>query len=182
MKVLITVKSILYFIFCIVLFFIHENFVQNLRSFIPVVMIVYGVFEIVIGLMREKKKFLTHHAFYFGCIEFVIGCVMLFFITDYTEVCIIWALWSILRESLEIEEVVERMKEGIPAFISVIESVVIIVFSILLLIEPGEHHAHIHAYLLSLELFMTALTPFADMFIKKKIEKRKEKKLQTTSE
>ena len=49
-------------------------------------------------------------------------------------------------------------------------------------VNPGEHHAHIHAYLLSLELFMTALTPFADMFIKKKIEKRKEKKLQTTSE
>lgn len=176
MKVLITVKSILYFIFCIVLFFIHENFVQNLRSFIPVVMIVYGVFEIVIGLMREKKKFLTHHAFYFGCIEFVIGYVMLFFITDYTEVCIIWALWSILRESLEIEEVVERLKEGIPAFISIIESVVIIVFSILLLIEHGEHHAHIHAYLLSVELFVTALIPLSDPYLKKRIKRRKEKK------
>lgn len=175
MKTLLRVKSILFFVFAIVLFFIHNHFVTYLGTYIPIVMIVYGLFEILVAVLHEKK-FYDHHLFYFGCIELLLGIVLLLFIDDYNDTCVIWALWSILRESLEIEEIVERFKEGIPALISVVESIVIIVFSVLMMIEPGEHHAHAHTYLLSAELFVTALIPLSDPYLKKKIKRRKEKK------
>lgn len=36
--------------------------------------------------------------------EVVLGLVILFLVSDYASICLVWAIWSILRESHEIEE------------------------------------------------------------------------------
>ena len=48
-----------------------------------------------------------------------------------------------------------------------VESLVIIVFSVMLIFEPTEHHAMIHLYLLLAELIVAPLTPLVDESITK---------------
>ena len=76
-----------------------------------------------------------------------------------STICIIWAVWAILREADEIAEYYELFKERIPCLLGFAESVVAIVFSITLIIEPGEHHAMIHMYLLIVELLSAVIFP-----------------------
>ena len=94
--------------------------------------------------------------------------VLLFVNFSYESVCVIWATWSILRESYEIKEIACELKNIVPKVISGVESIVVIVFSILLLIEPGHHHALIHLYLLLAELLITPLTPLLDELLTNK--------------
>ena len=65
------------------------------------------------------------------------------------------------------ERQLEKLKNIVPKILSGVESIVIIVFSILLLIEPGHHHAMIHLYLLMAELVIAPLTPLLDELLTK---------------
>ena len=112
--------------------------------------------------------------FFYGTIQMSLGLIILLFLKDevssqdYQSICIIWAVWSILRESREIEEAVIKMCKRIPVFLDLMESIVCIVFSILLIINPNEHHALIHIYLLSVELFTICLFPLlGDIYAKR---------------
>ena len=40
-----------------------------------------------------------------------------------------------------------------------IESIVVIVFSVLMIAHPTEHHAHTHIYLLGIELLLEVIFP-----------------------
>ena len=83
----------------------------------------------------------------------------MFGVEDFTSVCIIWAVWSISRESFEIYEITSGIVRGPAAVISGIESIIAIIFSVMLLINPTEHHAKIHIYLLIVEFLVTAFSP-----------------------
>ena len=92
--------------------------------------------------------------------------------------CVIWATWSIVRESFEIKELVTEIKSWTLTIISGIESIAVIVFSVMLILEPGEHHAMIHMYLLLFELILTPLIPLLDEILLE----RKAKKLEAKAE
>ena len=85
-----------------------------------------------------------------------------------------YSTWSIIRESYEIKELVTEIKSVTLTIISGIESIAVIVFSIMLIAEPGEHHALIHIYLLLFELILTPLVPLLDEIIEQKKLKNKE--------
>ena len=59
-----------------------------------------------------------------------------------------------------------------PAFISFIESVVVIILSIEMIVDPVEHHAHIHIILLGIELILEVIFPIFYGFLDKQIEKK----------
>ena len=42
--------------------------------------------------------------------------------------------------------------------------------------EPGEHHAHVHIYLLGIELILEVIFPFANMYIDRYLAVRHAKK------
>ena len=85
-----------------------------------------------------------------------------------------WATWSIVRESFEIKELVTEIKSWTLTFLSGAESIAVIVFSVMLILEPGEHHAMIHIYLLLLELLLTPLIPLLDEIL---LERKHKKEL-----
>ena len=89
---------------------------------------------------------------------------------SFESVCIIWATWSILRECIEIKESVIEIKNLPISIISGIESIVIIVFSVILIVNPTEHHALIHTFLLAAELILNPLVFLVDEFYKTKHE------------
>ena len=126
-------------------------------------MITYGIFEFVYVLFKKREYFYKENSFYWGLIEILLGLIVLLFVSDYTTICVTWAIWSILREALEVEEIISGLIEKIPVVLSVIsmiESIAVIILSTLLIVNPGEHHATIHSYLLSIELILTATIPF----------------------
>ena len=81
----------------------------------------------------------------------------------------------IIRESFEIKELVTEIKSWTLTIISGIESIAVIILSIMLILEPGEHHAMVHMYLLLLELLLTPLIPLLDEILLERKAKKLEK-------
>ena len=148
------------FVVCAVLLLVfNEFFLHNLRWFIGGLIVLYGSLGILALLLAKVKPIYEGQGFLFFAVEILLGLVTLCFIKDYATVCVIWAVWSIIRESVELEEIVARELHPVLALISGLESVAVVVLSVMLLMEPGEHHAMIHSYLLVVELVLAALIP-----------------------
>ena len=141
---------------------------DHLKYFIGALMVAYGLDEIAFEAYCHKLHFIHEHKTYLGLVELVLGATMLFLTLDYEAVCIIWATWSIIRESYEIKEIFADLNFLVPKILSGVESIAVIVFSILLIIEPAEHHAMIHLYLLLVELILTPFVPLLDEMLEKK--------------
>ena len=138
----------------------REFFVHHLRWFIGGLIVLYGCLGVLELGLKKAKPICEAHGFLFFSVEILLGLTTLCFIEEYATVCVIWAVWSILRESVELQEIVERKLHTVPAIISGLESVAVIVLSVLLMIEPGEHHAMIHTYFLCVELILSSTVPF----------------------
>lgn len=162
------VKLAILTVLAVMVFIFREPLVEHLKYFIGGLMLLYGVEEIAFETIYHHHHILHQDKIYLGFIELLLGVVMLLVNISYEGVCIIWATWSILRESYEIKEVFSELKCLVPKIISGLESLVAIVFSILLIIEPGEHHAMIHLFLLLVELPLTPLTPLLDEILESK--------------
>lgn len=165
------IKLGLYVVLAVLIFIFREQLVEHLKFFIGGLMILYAVEEILFIIIHHIHHILHEDKVYLGFIELILGIVLMCVNVSYESVCIIWATWSILRESYEIKEIACELKHIVPKIISGVESLVIIIFSILLIIEPGEHHAMIHLYLLLAELVIAPLTPLLDELLMKKKKK-----------
>ena len=165
-----SIKLGIYSILAILVFVFREPLIVNLKYFIGGLMLLYGLEELLFEIIHSRSHLLHQDKVYLGFIEILLGIVVLSVPLSYESVCIIWATWSILREAYEVKEILNEVKYLTPKLISATESAVIIVFSILLIIEPGEHHAMIHLYLLLAELVISPLTPLLDELLSKKKE------------
>ena len=162
------IKLGIYIVFSVLVFVFRESLVENLKYFIGGLMVLYALEEILFIIIHHIHHIFREDKTYLGFIELLLGVVLLCVNVSYESVCIIWATWSILRESYEIKEIACELKNIAPKIISGVESIVVIIFSILLIIEPGEHHAMIHLYLLLAELVIAPLTPLLDELLAKK--------------
>ncbi len=163
MKIWKPVKAVLWTIAAILVLVFREQFVHSLNYLVGSLMVVYGVEACVLHLVL-KKSFKKNNRFFWGLLEILLGIVVLCFgdlgesgSVEYTSVCVVWAVWSMLRESLELEESVIEIFHKEPVFLSIAESLVGITLSILLIINPSEHHASTHVILLFFELLTTGL-------------------------
>ena len=161
------VKLGVFVLLAIFVFIFREHLVEHLRYFIGSLMILYALEEMLFEIIHAKKNFLKQHKVYLGFVELVLGICLITVNLSIESTCIIWATWSILREAYEVEEIVSELHNIVPKIISGAESLAAIVFSILLIVEPGEHHAMIHIYLLLVELVVTPLTPILDELLSK---------------
>ena len=162
-----------------------------LRYFIGGLMIFYGVEEIIYTVFKNKKHYAIN-SLYWNIIEIVIGITLIVFVetgeTDisYAVVCVCWAIWSILRETRELVEATEDLKENklisckIIAIVNLLESLTVIALSLTMVIEPSEHHAKIHLYLLAVELFTKVLFPLIN-YIAERISNKKNKNNENTA-
>ena len=169
-----SIKLGVFAILAILVFVFREPLVEHLKYFIGGLMVLYGLEEILFEILYSRHHILHQGKLYLGGIELLLGAVVLSVPMTYESVCIIWATWSILREAYEIKEVFSEIKCLAPKILSSIESIVVIVFSIMLIMEPGEHHAMIHLYLLLAELIISPLTPLLDEIIDKRKHKQEQ--------
>ena len=167
--------------------------IEVLRYFIGGLIIFYGVEEIILTVFKNKKHYCIS-SLYWNVVEIVIGITLIAFVetgeinVTYAVVCVGWAIWSILRETRELVEATEELKDNklipckIVAIVNLLESLTVIALSLTMLIEPGEHHAKIHLYLLAVELFTKVLFPIINFIAERCAEKRKAKAEATATE
>lgn len=155
----------------VLVFIFRETLIEHLKYFIGGLMILYSTEEIIFEIIYTKRHILHGEKIYLGFIELLLGLSLLILNISYESVCVIWAIWSIMREAYEIKEIITEMKCIIPRILSAVESIAVIVFSILLILKPGEHHAMIHLYLLLVELLFSPLIPLLDELLEKKKNK-----------
>ena len=158
--------------------------IEVLRYFIGGVMIFYGVEEVILTLFKSKKHY-EIRTLYWNIVEVIIGLTLIVFVetgdieVTYAVVCVGWAIWAILRETHELCEASIELKENkliackIVAILNLVESLALIALSLAMLIEPGAHHARIHLYFLSVELFTKVLFPIVNDIAKRLSERKK---------
>ena len=174
-------KLALYTGFAIAVLIFHEQLLFQLKYFIGGLMAFYGAEDIVFLLIMHKKEFYRQDKVYFGFVEFVLGIGMLFAPLEIEAICMIWATWSIMREAVEIKEVIVELKAWTPRLISLVESIAVIILSMILIFLPDDAHASTHLRILTVELVLTPLVPLLDLVIgsfkaKKALEKSEEEK------
>ena len=158
-----------------IIIFAHYIVANALKYFIGGLMLMYGIEEILFEAIFAGKHFLHKSKNYLGFVEILLGLLLIVAPFELSNVFIIWATWSILREAFEVKEIVTELKCITPRVFSGIESLVVIVFSVIFLLDPGEHHALIHMYLLCVELIFFPLTPLMDEWIEVAYYKNKRK-------
>ena len=161
-KLYLIIKFAVFTALAIFVFVCREMLVANLQLFIGALMIFYGLEGILYEVLSHKLHFIHVGKRYLGLIELIFGTVLLIAPLEYSYVCIIWATWSIVRESYELKEVVSDIKSIAPKILSGAESIAVIVLSVMLILEPTEHHAFIHMYMLVIELILNPLTVILD--------------------
>ena len=135
------------------------------------VMIIFGFEGIFFPFMRTKNKFFMEYQFFLGFIELLLGILMMAAVRDFNNICMIWATWTIVRESFELYETTHKFMHGFPAILSFVLSIIEVVFSVLLIIFASEHHALTHIYLLVPELIIYGLSPLLFEIYSKKFKK-----------
>lgn len=170
------IKLALFITIAVLIIVFREQLIEYIDHFIGTLMVVYGIEELLSEILFAGKLLLTKDKFYLGIIDILLGVVLIFTKLSYEATCVIWAAWSIIRESFEIKDIFAELHVLIPRIVYGIESVVVIVFSIMLIAEPGEHHAMIHLYLLLAELTLNPLIPLIDEIVCERREQKEENK------
>ena len=164
------IKLIVSTVLAILVFIFRETLVINIRYYIASLMFLYFAEELLFEILFSKKKIFKKDKFFMATVDLIFSLTLFIAPIEYEIVCIIWACWSISREMVEIKEIFTELKSLPAKIISGVESITVIVFSIMLILEPGEHHALIHTYLLMVELITNAFVLLLDELLVKEEE------------
>ncbi len=156
------IKLAIFVTAAVLIFIFRTTLVESLKYFIGGLMVAYSIEEIIFCFIFHGSHIHKEAKFFLGVIDLILGIVLLVCNLPYETVCVIWACWSICREAFEIFEIINELEFLLPRILSGVESVAVIVFSIMLILEPGEHHVMIHVYLLLVELVFSPLVPLID--------------------
>ena len=111
----------------------------------------------------KRTIFTNVHHLCEGITQLFIGTVLFLVSRDIIKVCLIWGVWSILRESKEMAEAIENIVKNRLGILNVIESVIVIILSFLLILEPNEEHVRLHVILLGIELITVVVFFFLEL-------------------
>ena len=161
MKVWKIIKFVLYNAAGVAILVFNHPAMSVVGYIVGAVILAYGLEPIVVGASR-KKLFKENSALFDGLINILLAATLFIVSDDIIKICLIWAVWSIIREGRELAESAHHIREKRPGLTNLIESVVIIVFSFTMILEPGEHHAHVHVIILGIELILEVMFPLLD--------------------
>ena len=165
------IKLVIYVSGAVVVGVFHHDMVPILKHFIGGLMFLYGVEDILFLVLLHGKRFYRQDKTYFGLIEIVLGFGVLFANLNFEAVCAIWATWSIIRESIEIKELILELKKWVPRIISLVESIAVIIFSMFLIFTPDGEHAIVHLRILTIELILAPLVPLLELLLTREADK-----------
>lgn len=183
-----TIKLIVYLIAgCLIMAF-SEQVMEYVVILVGAVMTVYAIETIIVSIFKKTVLHEDNELFE-GLILILLAIVLLF--TDNSnleKVCVIWAIWSILRETEEIKECLhDNFHKNPPKFTKVfhyihcVESAIVIVLSLAMLLSPTEKTAHTHIILLGLELILEVAFPLMNTIAEKICRRTEHKNAEKTA-
>lgn len=162
------IKAAIYISAAILIFIFHETVMPGVAFLVGAVILAYAVEEFWL-LIRERK-----YADLAGSlIQFVLAILLFIVHEEIVSVCIIWGVWSIIREGREMTHALAHIRVHRLALLNIAESVVVAFLSATMILEPGHHHAHTHVILLGIELILEILFPLAEEGLDRLIKRRK---------
>ncbi|MBQ7152323.1 MAG: hypothetical protein IJR83_00080 [Clostridia bacterium] len=175
MKVLAYVKFFIFILSGLAILIFHEACLPYTSRIVGLVMIAFATEDIVKSVREGIIKART--SLFEALVVLVLAALMIFAVHDNMETyLVIWGTWSILREGEEITLCIHRISRKKLAYLSLAESLFVIVLSLLLIIHPDEEHVILHLYILGVELILEVFFPIFYTLLDRWIEKRKAKK------
>lgn len=167
-------KFIVYVVLGILVLMFNQTIMSNegaiINGVVGSVIALYGIEGIILPIATKQVK-KERIEMLNGGVNLLIAIIMIFLLegnaAELRIVCVMWSLWSIMREG---EEIVEKgfvgiKKHPIVSAINFAESIVVIIFSIMLICakNPEEllEHAHVHVILLGIELIIEVMWIYA---------------------
>ena len=159
------IKLALFLVVGVLIGVYHTFMVENLKYTLPTIMIFYGVEAIAFAIYYSRKKCYLEYRLYWGHVEILLGLLVLTNVEDFSTICIVWAIWAILREAWETKVAVSNLTDLVPSIIELTAGLANVIFSILMIMNPNEHHATIHLYLLIVELGVASILPIVRYYV-----------------
>ena len=160
------VKTVLYSLAGVAVLIFHERILDFVGAIVGSVILTYGLDVLIVSII--KKTYIGGDYFLFGGLVHLLIAVIIFMVSgDLVKICLVWAVWSIIREGKELSESIHRLTLKKPAIVNVIESVTVVYLSFSMILEPTLRHAHIHVVLLGIELILEVAFPFVNGLIDK---------------
>jgi hypothetical protein len=161
----------------IAILILNKNIMTNdgaiLNGLVGSIIAIYGLEGIILPIATKKIK-AERIEMLNGGVNLLIAIIMIFLLEGHPYelriVCVLWSLWSIMREGVEIFDkgFVGIRNHPITSAVNFAESIVVIVFSIELIIAKDahelEHHAHAHVILLGIELIIEVIWVYVGEF------------------
>ena len=144
-----------------------------INGLVGAIIAIYGLEGIVLPIFTKKVK-AEKVEMLNGGVNILIAIIMIFLLEGHTYelriVCVLWSLWSIMREGVEIFDkgFVGIKNHPITSTINFAESIIVIIFSVQLIVAKDahelEHHAHAHVILLGIELIIEVIWVYLGEF------------------
>ena len=179
MCILIT-AGVLLFVFARKLVYGQEGVLLN--GIVGAVIAFYGIEGILYPILTKQVK-KERVMLMSGIINLFVAFIMIFLLENHPDelhvTCILWSLWSIMRES---EEIFDKCfdhwkKHPVTSLINFAESIIVIVFSILLIIARDQEqlleHTFAHVVLLGVELIIEVIWEYVGEYEAKLLERAK---------
>lgn len=151
-----TLKAILYLALALLIFIFNGAVMSYVGFLVGGTVFLYAAEELIV-LTARRELFNSPFHLFDGIAQLLIGVILFLVSDDVFKVCLVWGVWSILRESKEMAEAIVKLPKRKLCVINVIESVVVIVLSFLMIVNPSEARAHLHVLLLGAELVIVVV-------------------------
>ncbi len=163
-------KTALYILAGILIFIFYKSVMSaGLAFLVGGVILAYALEEMAFRIIRRQYAELAE-----SVIQFVLAVLMFLSYDDLTKICVIWGVWAIIREGREMIEALVNIRKNILASVDIIESIVVIVLSAMMILNPTHHHATVHLILLGIELILEVAFPLLEELIESKKAKKSE--------
>ena len=162
-------KAALYITAGILIFFLYEKLMPYVAFLVGGVVLVYALEELGFQIARRKYADIAG-----SLIQITLAILLFLAHSEIEKICVIWGVWSIIREGRELSHALSHIKTSVVAALNVLESVVVTVLSVTLVLTPGEHHAKVHLIILGVELILEILFPFLEELVQRKKTKKQE--------
>ena len=155
-------KATLYLAAAILILIFHEKIMPFVAFLVGGVVLAYALEELIFLIAEKKFADMAE-----SIVQIVLAVLLFLAHNDIAKVCVIWGVWSVIRESRQMSQALPDIRKHFLAIVNVAESVAIIVLSAMMILIPDEHHARIHVIVLAVELTLEIVFPFLEKLLYK---------------
>lgn len=153
-------KIALYILAGIAILIWNETLQNYIALLVGSVMLFYAAEGIVLRIASGQAR--EHVLGFIDEVILLLLAILMFFVRgNLDKVCVIWAIWSILREGEEMAVVLKKYRRKSVWIISLAESVIVIGLSSFLVLDPAVH-VRSHIIILGIEMILEVLFPLLD--------------------